>query len=162
MPAFILKPLDADRNGANVAAKTDTTGTNFDYATLDFDATTQEHADWVLWSDTFYNSETIYIDIIWKAAATSGNVIWQANLRGIADGEQWDGSLGSDNYISDVPAGTTEYMNKCSITIATTGLSPSDGTIIRISRDADSTNGTDDMAGDAKFLFAIVRFNVAG
>lgn len=162
MPAFILKPLDADRNGANIAAKTDTAGTNFDYATLDFDATTQEHADWVLWSDTFYDSGTIYIDIVWKAAATTNNVIWQANLRGIADGGQFDGALGSDNYVSDSPAGTTEYMNKCTITIDTTGLSPSDTTIIRISRDADSTNGTDNMTGDAKFIKAIVRFNVAG
>lgn len=162
MPAFILKPLDADRNGANVAAKSDTAGTNLDFATLDFDATTQEHADWILWSDTFYDSGTIYIDIFWKAAATSGDVVWQANLLGNADGEQWDRALGTDSYVKDTAQGTTEYTSRCTITIDSPGLAPSDATIIRISRDSDDTNDTDNMAGDAKLLFAVVRFNVIG
>ena len=160
MAAFILKPIDSDRTGANVAPKTDVTGTNFDYATLDFDATTDEHADWNIWTDSLYDSGTIYVDIYWKAAATTGSVVWQVNLRGAASGEIYDSTLGSDNYVSDTPAGTTEYIKKCTVTISTTGLSPGDATVLRISRDANGTHGTDNMAGDAKLLFAVVRFSV--
>lgn len=162
MPSFILKPSDADRNGANLAALTNTTGTNFDYASLDFDAAAQERADWDFVMDEFYDAGAIYIDVWWKAAAIADNVVWQANLRSAASGAQWDGALGTDSYIQDQPAGTTEYVVKATITIASPGLAASAGTILRISRDADSTNATDDMAGDAKLLLVVVRFNVAG
>jgi hypothetical protein len=162
MPAFIIKPADFDRNGANVAGLTNVTGTNFGYAQLDFDATTQEHADINLVMDEFYNASTIYIDLFWKAAAIAGDVVWQANMKGTENAEQWDSALGSDNWVSSTVQGTTEYMTRATITVATPGLEARDATVIRISRDADSTHATDNMAGDAKLLLVVVRFNVVG
>ncbi len=162
MPELYLRPTDADTNGANVAAKNPTAGTNFDWNELDYDATTQEHADWNFPLDAFYNGGTIYIDIYWKTVATSGNVVWQANFRSISDGQLWDGVLGSDFWVSDTAQGTTEYMGKTTITCSSPSLTAGAASILRISRDADSTHATDNMAGDAKFLFAKVRYEVAG
>ena len=51
-------------------------------------------------------------------------------------------------------------VNSGNLVIAETPA-PSDAFIIKISRDADGTYGTDNMTGDAKFLMARVRFNVA-
>lgn len=162
MPSYIFKPADFDRNSANVAALANTAGTNFDFATLDYDATTDEHADMNVQMDQFYDSGVIYLDVYWKAAATSGDVVWQLNIRGIASGELFDGTLGSDNHTTSTAQGTTEYLNKATITINSPGLSPNDIAIFRISRDADSTNDTDDMAGDAKLVVAVLRFEVSG
>lgn len=162
MPMIVLKPRDSDTNGANVAQKVDTTGTNFDYQELRYDATTQERADFGFQMDEFYDSQTIYVDIWWKAAAITNNVVWQVNLLGRGDNAQFDSALGSDNYIQDAPVGTTEYLSKATVTISSTGITPSQWVILRISRDADSTNATDNMTGDAKLIGAIMRFNVAG
>jgi len=162
MPSYIFQPKDAILPTTNPAAYSDPDGTNFSYGQLAFDATTQEQVFFIAPMDSFYNSATLYFDIWWKAAATSGDVVWQINLLGRVDGEVWDAAMGTDEYVVDTAKGTTEYLAKATVEVSTTGLVPSDLIVIKLSRDADSTNDTDDMAGDAKFLSMRMRFNVAG
>ncbi len=161
MAEYMFIPKDAILPTTNPAAYSDPDGTNFSYGQLSYDDTTQEQVFYVLPIDTYYDSSTIYFDIWWKGTSTSNDVVWQINLLGRIDDEVWDAALGSDYYIVDTAKGTANDLAKCTITISTTGLSPSDMVIIKLSRDADSTNATDNFSGDALFLGMRARFEVA-
>lgn len=161
MPSLILKPKDADLPSSNPAQLVNVNGTNFAWAELRYDATTQESVTYSFQMDQFYDNGSITINFWWKAAATTGNVVWQVNLLSRAEGQLFDTALGSDFYIQDAAQGTTEYLNKATLTINNPNLTRSQVIIVKVSRDADSTNATDDMAGDAKLLEVEVDFQVA-
>lgn len=160
IPCLIFDPASAVLPTTNPAALVKTNGTNHTFNELDFDTTTDESCYWIFQMDEFYDSGAIQIHVFWKAAATTGSVVWQANLLGRVDTEIWDTALGSASYIQDTVQGTTEYLSKATIDIASTGLNPSDLVILKISRDADGTGGTDNMAGDARLLNVILEFTV--
>jgi len=162
MPSYIFQPKDAILPTVNPAAYSDPDGTNFSYGQLAFDDTTDESVYYIFPMDTFYDSGTLYFDIWWKGTNITNDVVWQVNLLGRIDDEVWDAALGSDNYIADTAKGTADDLAKATITVATTGIVPSDMVILKLSRDADSTNATDNFVGDAKYLGMRMRFNVVG
>lgn len=162
MPSYIFAPQDAVLPTANPAVYSDPDGTNFTYPQLAFDDSTDESVYYVFTMDAFYNSGTIYFDIWWKGTNTANDVVWQVNLLGRIDDEVFDAALGTDQYIADTAKGTAEDIAKATITVSTTGISPSDFVVLKLSRDADSTNATDNFVGDAKYLGMRMRFNVAG
>ena len=161
MPEYVYTPQGAVLPTANPAAYSDPDGTNFTYPMLSFDDTTDESVYFTFPIDTFYNSGTIYFDIWWKGANTVNDVVWQVNLLGRIDDEVFDSALGTANYIADTAKGTAHDIAKCTIEVSTTGLVPSDFVILKLSRDADSTNATDNFVGDALFLGMRMRFEVA-
>jgi len=162
MPSIVFDPKSAVLPTANPAAYSDPDGTNFSYGQLAFDDSIDESVYFIFAMDEFYDSQTIYFDIFWKGTSTSNDVVWQINLLGRIDDEVWDAVLGSDNYIADTAKGTADDLAKATITVSSTGLAPSDLVILKVSRDADSTNATDNFSGDAKLLNIRMRFNVAG
>jgi len=159
MPAIILDPNSYIPHPSNAPALTTEAATPA-YKYLAFDDGTDELAYWVFWMDNFYDSGTITIDIFWKAAATSGDVVWKVFLQGKAEGEEWDTALATTESLTDTVQGTTEYLGKGTLTFSTPGISPSDLCVLKIHRDAD--DGADDMSGDAKLLYIVVKYNVAG
>lgn len=162
MPEYIFVPEAEGLPTANPAAYSDPDGTNFTYPQLAFDDSTDESKYYTFTMDSFYDSGTIYIDIWWKGANIANDVVWQVNLLGRVDDEVFDSALGADQFVVDTAKGTAHDIAKCTITISTPGISPSDFVILKLSRDADSTNGTDNFVGDALFLGMRMRFNVAG
>lgn len=128
-------------------------------AVLDFDASTDESMVFVgviPEGATLTGGVAIYIH--WMAtSATSGAVIWEASI------ERSNTDLDSDSFdtvafASGTASGTSGIITKTTIT--TTNIDSvvaGDLFRLKISRDADGTNGTDDMTGDAEIVAVELR-----
>ncbi len=136
---------------ANAPAATCVTGTNSNYATLDFDAGTDESVQWHFRLPKFWVGN-IDLDIRWRAAATSGSVVWAVQTACVADGETGDPSWNTASTVTDAAKGTTLWFNDAAMTtITVTGCAAAEELLFKFYRDAD--NGSDDMSGDAQLLW---------
>lgn len=128
---------------------------------LDFDATTDEAAIWTFIMPQAYAAGTLTALIFFTmSSATSGNVVLQAAIEAIADGE----AAGADSFDTvnnsgqvAVPgaAGTLEVA---SITLTNKdSVNAGERVRIKINRDADSTSATDDAAGDLELHAVEIR-----
>ena len=122
---------------------------------LDFDAITDQIADFHGVLPLHYGGGTLMIILGWTAtSATSGTCVWNAAIERIADdGDDMDtDSFGTTMFAVPNPNAISGKLGYASITL-TSGVNTdfiAAGEIfrLRISRDAD--NGADTMAGDAE------------
>jgi len=130
------------------------TGTNVIGAYLEFDAATDESAQ----TETVFPASVTGIDVVfkWRAAATSGNVVWAIQTACVADAETMDPSFNTANTVTDAAKGTTLQDNDASISsITTTGCAADERLFLKIYRDAD--NGSDTMSGDALLVSVVLK-----
>jgi len=130
-------------------------GTNFPVSILAFDDTTDEESFWKFKASS-YGSGNITLIIRWYSpSATSGNVVWEANLAAITpdtDSQNVETkSFATLNFVQDTHLGTTaQRIHTCSITLSNLdSIAADDEVWLRVARDANGTNATDDMVGDA-------------
>lgn len=160
-----LLPGEAVMYATNFPQYIRTSGTNFPVDGLSYDATTDEAALWRIVADN-YGSGNITLDIFWYAAtASSANVVWEAQISAITpDTDSQDietDGLATLNFVQDTHLGTTGHrLHKCSITISNLdSIAAGDLVHIRIARDANGTNATDDMTGDAILVMAELSYS---
>ncbi len=135
---------------ANLPAATCITGSNINTAELLFDAGTDESMQSWLRLPTGWTG-AIDFALKWRAAATSGNVVWGLQTICVADAETSDPAFNTANTITDAAKGTTLQENDASTTgITTTGCAAGERMFFKVYRDAD--NGSDTMSGDAGLL----------
>ena len=142
------------------------TGTNFPVEFLLFDASTDEAAFWRL-PVAGYTSGNLTIDIEWNSwgSQTTGTVVWEAQLAAYTPetdtGAIESKALGTLNYVQDTHLGTTATrLMRCTITLSNLdSLADGDFVWLRIARDANGTNTTDSMTGDAGFAGAWVTYS---
>ena len=122
---------------------------------LAFDPSTDEGCFWAF-QISGYTSGNLTLLIPWYAdTASSGNVVWEARIQAItADTDTQDvetDGFASSNYVQDTHLGTTgQRLHQATITISNLdSLADGDWVRIEIRRDANGTNATDDMTGDA-------------
>jgi len=159
-----LTPEGAQYLGSAFPQFVKTNGTNNPVAGLAYDASTDEAAFWRFIAKN-YASGNVSVEIQWYAdTASSGNVVWEAQLAAItpdADSQdvETDG-LATLNYVQDTHLGTTgQRLHKCTITISNLdSLADGDNVVLRIARDANGTNATDDMTGDAILVSVHVSY----
>jgi len=143
-----------DMPSSNAPAAVADVGSNTLNATLDFNATTDSGFQdrWIL--PTGFVSVNVHFR--WKAAATSGNVVWCARLVRISDGATSDPAFpaqAAGNCVQDAAKGTTLQENTATITgVTCTSCVAGDRVAVLIERDANDTAGTDNMTGDAKLI----------
>jgi hypothetical protein len=162
---IVLKPEEAQFLATAFPALQKVNGTNFPVFGLYYDATSDEAAFWAIPTPN-YGSGNITITIYWYAAtASSGNVSWEAQISAITPNDDTTNievrSLATLNHVQDTHLGTTpKRLHSCSITLTNTNSIAADDLVyIRIARDADSTNNTDDMTGDAVLLAVLVSYS---
>src|SRR5574343_1422664 len=158
------RPARIPRPTSNAAAPACVTGTNTQKGVLDFDAATDESAQFmiILPSDAaqLTSGNGFDIDLIWFAAATSGSVVWGVQTSCVADAETDDPSWNTASTVTDAAKGTTLQLNVASLADVTmTGCAASEMLHVKIYRDAD--NGSDDMAGDARLVGAQLTYRRA-
>lgn len=158
-------PFDAIPPASNFATLDVVSGTNFPVAALDYDATTDEAACFYFRAVS-YGSGNLTIAVDWYAdTASSGNVVWEAQLGCITpDTDSQDietKSLGTLNYVQDAHIGTTgQRLHRASITLSNTdSIAANDWCVLKLSRDANGTNATDDMSGDASVVLVTVSYS---
>ncbi len=132
---------------------------------LDFDAAADEEAVFPIFLPKAYGGGGITITLIWMAStATSGNVVWQAAFeRHVDDGFDLDsdGFAAFNNGGQDVAPSASGEVSYDTVTftdgVDMDSLAANESGRLKIRRDADSTDATDDMAGDAELLRVIVK-----
>jgi len=132
---------------------------------LMYDASTQQTAYWRFVARD-YVSGNFTLTIYWYAdTASSASVIWEAQLAAITanvDSQNVETkSLDTLNFVQDTHLGTTgQRVHKTTLTLSNmNSLGDGDLCWLSVARDADGTNGTDDMSGDAAVLLIEVSYD---
>ncbi len=133
---------------------------------LDFDASTDETAIFAGVLPNNYAATTgLTVTIVWMASsATSGTVVWEAGFERHSDD---DIDLDSDSFAANNHSGAVTAPS-ASGEVSYDDITFTDGSDmdslaanesfrLRVTRDADGTNGTDDMTGDSEILRVIIR-----
>jgi hypothetical protein len=160
-----LLPEEAQYPASNFPQYLKNLGTNFPVSSLAFDATTDEAA-YFKFVATAYGSGNLTLTIYWYAdTATTGNVVWETQIAAVTpDTDTQDmetDGLATLNFVQDTHLGTTaRRLHQAAITISNLdSLAANDVVHLRIARDANSTNATDDMANDALLLLATIAYS---
>jgi len=107
---------------------------------------------------------TLDIDFYADTAST-GNVVWEAQLAVITpDTDTQDietKAFATLNFVQKAHPGTTgQRLLRATITISNLdSLAANDWVVLRIARDANSTNATDDLAGDASLVLLAISYS---
>lgn len=149
VPAYQMWP--STTNGSSAITKTEYTTNDQDLQSLDFDQTTQEHAQFTLVMPDDWNAGTITYKAWWTAAAGSAaqTVEWNLQARAYANDDAIDAAWGTAIEVSDALIATGDIhvtSESAALTIANT---PSAGELVqfRVYRDV-----ADTLAADAKLL----------
>lgn len=132
---------------------------------LDFDASTDEEAVFGGFLPDNYAGGGLTVTLVWMAStATSGNVVWQAAI------ERWEDDavdLDSDSFAAfnnggqDLAPSASGEVSYDDVTFTDgadmDSLAKNEAFRLKVRRDADSTDATDDMAGDAELPRVIVK-----
>jgi len=150
-----LDPAGAVFPSSNLPQLVLTQGTNFPVLGLAYDAATDESAFWTLRAIN-YGSGNLTIDIEWYAdTASSGTCVWEAQIACITPNTDTQDietdALATLNYVQDTHLGTTgQRLHRATITLSNLdSIAADDWCVLRLARDADGTNATDSMTGDA-------------
>ena len=115
-----------------------------------FDDASARYAQWQVALPRNADLTDATVTIVWKAAATTGNVRWSIGYQAVGDDDVWDAetvSFGTDG--EDAAKETAEDMNEYSQTDTFAGAT-GDVLRVRIARVGDHANDT--MSGDARVL----------
>ena len=129
-----------------------------------FDAAADEIMHWTLRMPGDYASGPVLKLQYKMASATTGDVIIQAALMAVSDGDAAD--VDTDSYdtanssaTTTVP-GTAGYLDEISITLTTAdSVAAGDWVALKVNRDAD--NASDTAAGDLELISATLQYTTA-
>jgi hypothetical protein len=134
------------------AATTELATNDVMLSVLDFDASTDEGAQFMIPMPKSWNAGTITAQFFWTAASGSGDVVWAIRALSLANDDALDSAFGTAVTVTDTLTATGDLC----ITSATSAVTPSntaakeDLVVIEVYRDAD--NGSDTLSADARLI----------
>lgn len=152
IPAAAIRP--STTGGCATITTIATSANQPDIQSLDFDATTQEYAQFSVALPKQWNEGTVTAQFFWTHAATTVNfgVVWDLQAVAQSNGDAIAAAYGTAQIIADT-GGTTNYVYVSdevpAITIAGT---PAEGDIVHYRLSRVTGNASDTMAIDARFL----------
>ena len=151
VPAIAMYPNTT--NGAS-AEQIELTAGQPELKCLDFDASTDEFAQFAVSFPKSWNEGTVTYQAYFTSAGTNtGNCIWTLAGVAVSDNDAIDSAFGTAVSVTKAHSGTANDLDVSSessaITIAGTPAA-GDEVFFQISRDAD--NGSDTLTGDARLL----------
>ena len=158
IPAAAMRPTAS--NGCAAITDVETTSGRPDMQVLDFDASSDEHAQFQISMPKSWNEGTITYQVYWTTAATdTDGVAWGLQGVAVSDNDTIDVAYGSAVLVTDDALGAAEdLMVTAASSAVTIGGSPSVGDLcfFRIYRDV--SDGNDDMAEDARLIGCKIFF----
>lgn len=132
---------------------------------LDFDASADESAVFGGFLPANYAGGGLTVTLVWMAtSATTGGVSWDVAIEAHPDDTfdiDADGFAAANNSGSATTASATGEQQYTDITFTDgadmDSLAAGESYRIKVTRDADGTTATDDMAGDAELLRVIIK-----
>jgi hypothetical protein len=124
---------------------------------LDFDDTTDESSVFAGVMTNDYANGGLTVVLEWAATtATTGDVVWEVSIERWADdaNDIDSDSFAAANFATCTTANVSGEVDYCTITFTDgadmDSLTDGEGFRLKVSRDADDTNGTDNLSGDAE------------
>jgi len=157
-PGF-LKPTTTA--GSADPAQSETSGSNINYDTLDYDQTTEEHAFAMFTLPDGWNGGVITFRVKWTAASGTGGVVWGLAGRSFANDDPIDAAVGTEVEVTDTLI-TAEDMHVSPVSGNVTlagGPAGGEEVYIEIARKVD--NGSDTLNADAQLISVVVEFRRA-
>lgn len=152
IPVAAMKPTVS--NGCSIHTEVETTSGRPDMQVLDFDATSDEHAQFQIAFPKSWNEGTVTFQTFWTTAATdTDGVAWALQGVAVSDNNTINATYGTAVVVTDDALGAANDLCVTSesgnVTIAGT---PAEGDVcyFRLFRDVDDSN--DDMTEDARLL----------
>lgn len=152
VPAGAMRPTTT--NGCAALADVETTAGRPDVAVLDFDSSSDEHAQFAVAFPKGWNEGTVTFRAYWmEAGGTSGGVAWALQGVAISDGDTLDVAYGTAVVVTDTSLETAEDLHvtdeSAAVTIAGTPAAE-DLVYFRVFRDV--SDAADTMAADARLV----------
>lgn len=136
------------------SARTEMPTNDVNFKTLDFDQTTQEHAEWTFAMPSDYGGGTITALFHWTANSTSTNsVIWGLQARCFTDDDALDQAFGTAQEVTDANKATAYDLNITAATAAITiAGTPAAGKLVQWKAYRKAADGSDNLAADARLI----------
>lgn len=138
-------------NGAASGTVEATTNKNM-LKTLDFDATTQEFAQFDIRMPVGWNEGTVTFVPVWSHAATSVNfgVVWGLDAVAVSNDDASDVAFGTEQTSTDTGGTTNDSYQGPESSAITIAGTPAAGDLVMFRVHRDPANGSDTMAIDAR------------
>lgn len=127
--------------------------------TLDYDQTTQEHAQFMIPMPKAWDEGTLTAQLVWTSGLTTGDVVWGVQAVVVSDDDPLDAAFGTAQTVTDSMSATaSDHMVSAETSAITVAGSPAakDTLIVQVYRKA--ADGSDTLAGDAKLLGIRLHF----
>ena len=140
--------------GCAAIALTETTAARPDMYTLDFDASSDENAQFSVAFPSYWNEGTITYKAYWTTTATdTDGVAWSLAGVAVSDNDTIDVAFGTAVVVTDDALGAAEdLMVTAESGAVTIAGSPAAGDLCYFNIERDVSDANDDMAEDAKLI----------
>lgn len=147
-------------NGPSRGFTEQTTNKN-NQETLDFDATTQEFANFTIVLKKSWNLGTITFEPYWTAASGSGGVVWALQCVGSRNDDATDVAFGTEQTSTDTfITAQDNHIGPTSAAITIAGTL-SAGTLIQCQIKRNPADGSDTLAVDAKLFGLLIHYTTS-
>lgn len=138
-------------NGAAAGSVEATTNKGM-IVSLDFDASTQEYAQFDLPMPESWDEGTIQAEFVWSHPATTTNfgVVWGIQAVALADDDAQDAAFGTAQEVADTGGTTNDLYRSAKASAMTVAGSPAAGDLVRFQVYRKPSDGSDTMAVDAR------------
>jgi hypothetical protein len=145
-------------NGPGIGSY-ETTTNLVNYDTLEFDASTAEFAQVLRTLPNNWTAGTITVTFYWSAGSSSGDVVWRAAARALADDDALDTARGTAQSVTDTLLAVGDMHISSATSAITVAGSPTSGTPIVLEVSRDAANGSDTFGADARLIGVRVTYN---
>ena len=160
IPATAMYPT-ATAGCADIASA-ETTAGRPDIKVLDFDASSDENAQFSVAMPSFWNEGTITYQVYWTTTATdTDGVAWSLSGVCVSDNDTIDVAFGTAVVVTDDALGAAEDLCVTAESGAVTlGGSPAAGDLAYFNIERDVSDANDDMAEDARLIGIKIFYTV--
>jgi hypothetical protein len=147
-------------NGAGVGT-TELSSNKIMLKSLDFDASTQEHAQFGIKMPKGWDESTIQARFLWTAASGSGGVRWGIRAVARGDDDALDAAMGTEQEVSDTLLTANDVHLTAATSAMTVGGTPQESDYVTFEVYRDVADGNDTLAVDAKLIGVelLINFN---
>lgn len=165
VPAAAIRPSSA--GGCAALALVASAANQPDISSLDFDATTQEYAQFSITFPKGWNASTVTAQFHWSHPSTSTNfgVVWNLQAVSIADNEAMGVAYGTAQQIADTGGTTDKHYISAATPAITIAGSPAAGTetvyfrVSRVTGDASDTMAVDARLQGVRVFYTITTLD---
>lgn len=159
IPAAAMRP--SATGGCAALALTATSANRPDLSTLDFDAGTEEYAQFWVAMPKSWDEDEVTAEFLWTHGATVTNfgVVWGLQGVAISNDDTIDAAYGTAQTVTDTGGTTSDLYISPETSPITLGGSPAESDMVAFRVYRKAADGSDNLAVDAKLLGVRLFYN---